>query len=449
MTYGLYMTLFGAVQLAFVFAFGACVGSLLNVLVYRLPLGLDVVRPTSRCPLCGTKLTWRENVPIVGWLALGGRCRFCRGPISAEYPVVEALVGLIFAGFYAWYFLAPDQGSVLGVEWGARRPEWTENGVGRVWPTYLVLMTLLSCLVAATLIDARTFTIPASIVNVPTAAGLIGHTAHAAWIGAAGGLAVTAEGWDWTIPTPERWGWIPLGAALGGIAGIALSMLLVWSGLLKRSFEDYAAWEAEAIRRAEADAAAGGGGSEAPAGEAAAALWVQYPYARREMVRELAFVAAPIALAIVGAAVGRWFGAPWSVDPMTGALVSGEVMPLWAQALAGSLLGYLIGGGVVWLMRIAGSLAFGKEALGLGDVHLMAAVGACLGWISPVVAFFVAAFVGVAVEAVRGLTAGEVKRTMPYGPYLAIATLLVVLFQAEVELGLGVIFRLEHPLSLP
>ena len=53
-------------MLAFVFAFGACVGSLINVLVYRLPLGLDVVRPQSRCPKCDHKLTWRENIPILG-----------------------------------------------------------------------------------------------------------------------------------------------------------------------------------------------------------------------------------------------------------------------------------------------------------------------------------------------------------------------------------------------
>ncbi|MEO0630377.1 MAG: prepilin peptidase, partial [Planctomycetota bacterium] len=63
------------VPVLFVFAFGACVGSLINVLVYRLPLGLPVVVPSSRCPACATKLTWRENVPIFGWLLLGGRCR--------------------------------------------------------------------------------------------------------------------------------------------------------------------------------------------------------------------------------------------------------------------------------------------------------------------------------------------------------------------------------------
>jgi len=453
MSWQLYQILGAVVWLGFAFAFGACVGSLLNVLVYRLPLGLDIVSPPSRCPMCGTRLTWRENVPVVGWLSLGGRCRFCKSPISAEYPLVEALVGLMFVALFAWWYLAPEGPSWLGIDWSWGARPWTEAGFGATWPMYVMMVTLLSCLLAATLIDARTFMIPALVVNVPTVVGLVAHTGHAWWVERSRpGFRWFAEGWTWTIPTPGPSGWIAVGVAVGGVAGLIVSWALARAGLLKRSFADYEAWEAEALREAERaraeDGASFQGGGEAER-ESAAELWVQYPHARREMLRELLYVGPAVALGLLGVGLGRWLGGSWAMDPATGEMVSSNVLPLWGQALTGSVLGYLIGGGVVWLMRIAGSLAFGKEALGLGDVHLMAAVGACLGWIDPVVAFFVAAFVGVAVELVRGLLFREVKRTMPYGPYLAVATVLVIVFKPWVEAGLGGLLRFGGPLPLP
>jgi leader peptidase (prepilin peptidase)/N-methyltransferase len=85
--------------------FGAAVGSFLNVCIYRLPRGRSVVRPPSACPACGRRLAWFENVPIAGWLALRGRCRTCRAPISAQYPIVEALTALMFAS--AWWAYGP------------------------------------------------------------------------------------------------------------------------------------------------------------------------------------------------------------------------------------------------------------------------------------------------------------------------------------------------------
>ena len=81
----------------YAFLFGACVGSFLNVCVARWPLELSVVRPRSRCPRCTRQLPWYENVPLVSWLALRARCRGCRQPISAQYPVVELLVALGWA----------------------------------------------------------------------------------------------------------------------------------------------------------------------------------------------------------------------------------------------------------------------------------------------------------------------------------------------------------------
>jgi uncharacterized protein YqeY len=87
-------TLVGAL---FAFAFGACAGSFLNVLVWRLPTGQSVVVPPSRCPLCGHRLAWHENIPVLGWIRLRGRCSACRARISPQYPLIEFFVGVLFA----------------------------------------------------------------------------------------------------------------------------------------------------------------------------------------------------------------------------------------------------------------------------------------------------------------------------------------------------------------
>lgn len=79
----------------FAFFFGICVGSFLNVVIVRVPEGLSVVKPRSRCPSCGHEIAWYDNIPLLSWLLLRGRCRGCRTPISIRYPVVELLVGLL------------------------------------------------------------------------------------------------------------------------------------------------------------------------------------------------------------------------------------------------------------------------------------------------------------------------------------------------------------------
>lgn len=78
----------------YAFAVGACIGSFLNVCVARWPLDLSVVRPRSRCPRCSKEIAWYDNIPIIGWIVLRGRCRNCGLPISVQYPLVEFLVAL-------------------------------------------------------------------------------------------------------------------------------------------------------------------------------------------------------------------------------------------------------------------------------------------------------------------------------------------------------------------
>jgi leader peptidase (prepilin peptidase)/N-methyltransferase len=85
------------------FIFGAIFGSFSNVIILRLPKGESIVTPRSRCPKCGNPIQWFDNIPLLSWLALRGKCRNCQAPISARYPLVELLMGLAFAG--AFYFI--------------------------------------------------------------------------------------------------------------------------------------------------------------------------------------------------------------------------------------------------------------------------------------------------------------------------------------------------------
>jgi leader peptidase (prepilin peptidase) / N-methyltransferase len=81
---------------AYAFVVGLCVGSFLNVCVARWPRELSVIRPRSRCPSCGHQLSWYENIPLVSWIALRARCRCCDEPISAIYPALELLIGIVW-----------------------------------------------------------------------------------------------------------------------------------------------------------------------------------------------------------------------------------------------------------------------------------------------------------------------------------------------------------------
>ncbi|MBE0596500.1 MAG: prepilin peptidase, partial [Desulfuromonadales bacterium] len=85
------------IQIFFSFLLGAIVGSFLNVCIYRIPAGLSIVRPASRCPACQASIRWYQNIPIVSYLALRGRCGACCVSISARYPLVETLTGVLFA----------------------------------------------------------------------------------------------------------------------------------------------------------------------------------------------------------------------------------------------------------------------------------------------------------------------------------------------------------------
>jgi leader peptidase (prepilin peptidase) / N-methyltransferase len=90
---------------AYITIVGLCVGSFLNVVISRLPENLSIVRPSSRCPQCKNPIAWYDNLPVVSWLVLRARCRHCKKPIPARYPLVETLTAGVFAAFYVRFGL--------------------------------------------------------------------------------------------------------------------------------------------------------------------------------------------------------------------------------------------------------------------------------------------------------------------------------------------------------
>ena len=88
---------------------GLLVGSFLNVVIYRTPRGENIAFPASHCPSCNTPLKWYHNIPLLSWIFLGGKCAYCKEPISKQYPIVELLNALLWFGLFlkigaVWYF---------------------------------------------------------------------------------------------------------------------------------------------------------------------------------------------------------------------------------------------------------------------------------------------------------------------------------------------------------
>jgi leader peptidase (prepilin peptidase)/N-methyltransferase len=144
---------------------GACVGSFLNVVAYRMPRGMSVVWKPSHCPRCGHAIRARDNVPVLGWLLLRGRCRDCGGAISPRYAIVEAAMGLaFFALAYVELFSGganlPGRPAVEAT--GALHLVWNPS-----WPVirlYAYHGLLLSLLMAMALVDEDRQRIPRSLV---------------------------------------------------------------------------------------------------------------------------------------------------------------------------------------------------------------------------------------------------------------------------------------------
>ena len=105
------------IALVAVFAVGSCFGSFLNVCIWRLPLGESIVSVPSHCTKCGYEIRWYDNIPIISYLVLRGRCRNCREPYSPRYLIVEALTGLLFVAVFLKVGLSAQPPATLALYW--------------------------------------------------------------------------------------------------------------------------------------------------------------------------------------------------------------------------------------------------------------------------------------------------------------------------------------------
>ncbi|MFE5771663.1 prepilin peptidase [Streptomyces sp. NPDC056485] len=186
---------------------GLAVGSFLNVAVSRVPAGLSVVRPRSACPRCATPIAARDNIPVVSWLLLGRRCRACRVPIPARYPLVEALTALLFAA------------------------EALRFGRSEVLPAVLVFTAGLLALAAC---DAERFLLPRRLIyptlGLTAACLLVAAAATGQWHRFGESAACGAGGFTvffalhWVRPV-----WLGFGdVRLAGLLGTGLGWLGPW-----------------------------------------------------------------------------------------------------------------------------------------------------------------------------------------------------------------------------
>ncbi len=352
---------------------GALIGSFANVVIHRLPRGESVVWPGSRCPACGHRIRPYENIPLLSWLALRGRCSSCRSPISTRYPLVEALMA---AGFV-----------VLALRWP----------VETYGTTALPLMALFAMLVMLAWIDIDHYLLPDSLTLPALVVGLLGSFVY--------------------HPAAELPG--PADALFGGAIGAGILVMVNRLGsLVLRRLRDTRErlWPIgmDQVGVAALIGALFGWG----VGVLAAALSVAVNLATRRTWR----LSEPLLytlwfLALLASTAGLW------IDPVSA--IGGTL------AAAGSVA---ILGAFYWWLKDLGKKPEEEApseddepiAMGFGDVKLAAVLGVMLGWQSLVVAMLFAFVFG----AVGGLIAKALGggRQVPFGPYLVLGGLVALFY---------------------
>lgn len=276
----------------FFFALGAIVGSFLNVVIHRVPNEESIVFPNSACPKCKTAIEFYDNIPVLSWLFLGGKCRSCKNPISARYPGVEIFTAFLF----------------LLVYW--------QIGFTFFLPVALVFV---SATVALIFIDAEHMILP-NVITYP---------------------------------------------------------LLVFALLVRLAF--------------------------------------------------------PLL-----------FSADYFADLGHFPLDSLQNLPPWMLSLLGAVLGGLIGGGSLWLVGESWKRLRGVDAMGLGDVKMMFAVGALLGWRLTLLTIFIGAFAGavIGILVIAKQKNKDMQTQIPFGIFLGTGAIVSLLFGEQI---IGWYFRTFVP----
>ncbi|UWX63844.1 prepilin peptidase [Deinococcus rubellus] len=373
---------FGVVVL---FVLGLLIGSFTNVLIWRLPRGENIAFPPSHCPNCDHPLSPLDLVPVVSWAALGGKCRYCKAPISPRYPIIELISGVAYAAIALLFPLSSFGTGVIG------------------------LCLLFTILLAASVIDFETYTIPDELTLPGTVIGLI--------FGAVNGAALS--------PLPHFEAALR-GALMGAGVLVAISLLGGW---VLRRFRERLYPELPIGYQQIALALFGGvlfGGlwgswwTALAGGAALGVISTVVNAAARRVIR------IPELLTLGGSLLAlAFFSARGSISLLTG--LQGGL----AAAGAISLLA-----GLYWWIGSRNDTADDDDApgdptaMGFGDVKLAAVIGAFLGFERLLVALAVAVVVGAVLGLIQRFTGGENK--LKFGPYLAIGAVVALLWGAAI-----------------
>lgn len=312
----------------FIFVFGACVGSFLNVCIVRMPHEKSVVQPPSHCPNCKNPIRWHNNIPLISYLILKGKCPDCGQSFSARYFWIELLTACVFVGFY-YYF-----------------------GLTLLLVPYLFMA---SCFIVALMIDFAHRIIPDEI--------------------SIGGMFF---GLFFSILIPQM--------HLLQFSQLQLGRFLMW-GCVALYF---------------------------------IALFISMIFSKNEEKMEKEDYLIPIFIAVLASIDGGIHYA------MSQKLIADVNIAQHLLSLDASILGLLVGGGVIYMTGILGEWILKKEAMGGGDVKLLAMIGAFLGWQYVILTFFVAPVFGAVFGIVELIRTKD--NTIAYGPFLVLGALICLFF---------------------
>jgi len=379
-------------RLAGLCAFGACVGSLLNLGIYRLAWHRRAISPWSAPHADAPRRRWYDRVPILGWVSLRRECGLHGAGFWIRPMLVEVFSGVGFAALYWW-----EIGQVGLVLPGVAAPP-----AASLHATYACHLMLISLMLVGSLIDIDEKIIPDTITVSGTLFALLAAAVYPWSLLPDHSFGPPPLAPDFLrLTSPNPWpGWLGGFPQLGPL-GIGLGCWWLWCvALTHRTWYARHGW----VR----------------------ALELLFARLRREpSTRQIL---------LMGLAGSAGIVAAW--------LVGG---PCWAGLLS-ALVGMASGGGIVWTIRIVGSAALRREAMGFGDVTLMAMIGAFLGWQPCLIVFFLAPFAGLVV----GLVSLILRRgpEIPYGPFLCLAALVVVVRWASLWEWAAPIFGLGQMLIL-
>lgn len=464
-------------------ALGLCLGSFLNVVIYRIPRGKSLRSPLwSACPACRRRIAWYDNLPIISFVLLGGRCRNCAVPIATRYVTIEAMTAVVVLMLLDAFLIGQTRAGLSTSEFGLT------DRLALDWPILTAHVILFACLLGMSAIDLEHYWVDIRFTNLVAIAGFVLHTfwtprGSMSWPRPDSATALTCIaalvglGVLWIIRVcqphdpedstkvesepesdapveprppgrpppslaspPRTAGWIMTALLVALVVGLvmaaAFDMPVKHTGraLVPLGIFFLMIVSASTVQRASDH-------------EIMDSIHEERHTARGVVLGELV----TLLPAIIFGAIALWVmlsGGEIS-ERISGALNREFHIPQTAltrswRPLTGfstAAAGFIIGGGVGWAVRIIFTLAFGKEAFGVGDIHLMAAAGAVAGWQVVAMGFFLTCVVAM----VGWLMTLPFKRTraLPLGPWLSLSILVVVIFYREL-LDWGPVERALH-----